>query len=485
MSKSIFIIFTILLCLLASCGQQQSPTGFDSPALPSEDLDNTNPQLSGTEVISAQLNLFVGFPNGQSVNIHRVTAEWNPLIVTWNSFVDGYSSNIEESYIAPTSGLQNVDVTSLVQSWVDETQPNFGILLGQTTPGFSLQTIFSIETDDRAPFLEIWHYSEGSLVCDTITAQADVFIDEALPDNSNEGSTVLLIAQMMTPGTDKQALIRFDLSDFVDQQLPATIGGQVWNDFNQDGVRDQDESGLPSIVVNLYDCQDNFLFAGVTDDDGTYLFADLSTSSYVVEFVAPDGYLFSPLGQAVDDTLNSDADPATGRTSCIEVDEGEFASSWSAGLYIPTDSDDPDDPDDPGCTRGKGYWKNHAGFGPQGDELSDLLPISLGITGGDKSLSVEDAITAVEVLAMKTYGLPKNGITKLYAQLLAAKLNIASGADAEIVAATIDEADAFLADHDWLEWEELDCATRQIVLVWKDILQSYNNGEIGPGSCEK
>jgi hypothetical protein len=484
MTKSAFVIFAILLCLSASCGLQQSPTGSDSPALPSEDLDNTNSQLSGTEVLSANLSLFVGFASGKTVNVHRITAEWDPLTITWNNFAGGFSTYIEDSFTTLTSGRQNMDMTTLVQSWVDETQPNFGILLDQASPGFSPQIVSSLEAGSLAPFLVICHNSEGSLVCDTIAAQADVFIDEAQPDYPKDGSTSLLVAQMMTPGSDKQALIRFDLPDYVDQQLPSTIGGQVWNDVNQDGVRDQNESGLPSVVVNLYDCQDNFLFAGVTDDVGAYLFADLSASSYVVEFVAPDGYLFSPPGQGVDDTLNSDADPATGRTMCIDVVEGEVASFWSTGLYIPIDLDDPDDPDDFGCTRGKGYWKNHAGFGPQLDEISVLLPVLLGTTGGDKSLSVEDAKTAVEVLAMKTYGSPKNGITKLYAQLLAAKLNIASGADAEIVAATIDEADAFLADHDWLEWEELDRAIRHIVLEWKDILQSYNNGEIGPGCCE-
>lgn len=478
MSKSVFVISAILLLLVAGCGRQQSPMGAGDAALRHEGTGNTQAQLSGTEVLSAELNLFVAFPNGQPVNVHRVTNDWDPVTVTWNSFAGGYSSNVDGSFATVQSGWQSVDITVLAQGWVDETLPNLGVLLDQAAPGFSPQIISSTETGSLAPFLVICHDSGGGVVCDTVVAQADVFIDETAPDNPTEGNTVLQVAQMMTPGAEKQALIRFAMPDFVDQQLPASIAGVVWHDVNEDGVHDQDEQGLPSVAVNLYDCSDSFLFAAITDDDGAYLFADLSAGSYLVEFVAPDGYLFSPPGQAVDDSLDSDADPASGRTVCIEVIEGEDASFWSAGLYVPTD------PDDPGCTRGKGYWKNHAGLGPQLDELSDLLPISLGTDAGDRSLHVDDVRTAVDVLAMRTYGSPRNGITKLYAHLLAAKLNIAAGADAEKVATTINEADAFLADRSWVDWKELDRSARHAVSVWKAIFESYNNGEIGPGSCE-
>jgi len=38
-----------------------------------------------------------------------------------------------------------------------------------------------------------------------------------------------------------------------------------------------------------------------------------------------------------------------------------------------------------GCTRTIGYWKTHAGFGPQADGLSAHLPIWLGTPGGASS----------------------------------------------------------------------------------------------------
>ncbi len=136
-----------------------------------------------------------------------------------------------------------------------------------------------------------------------------------------------------------------------------------------------------------------------------------------------------------------------------------------------------------GCTLTIGYWKNHAGFGPQPDVVSELLPVTLG-TGSGKSVFVTSAAYAVKILSFGL-GDPSNGITKLYAQLLAAKLNIANGADGSAVATTIANADAFLAGKDYLAWASLNKNDRAKVLTWMTTLDNYNNGLIGPGHCTK
>ncbi|UCD16728.1 MAG: DNRLRE domain-containing protein [Candidatus Zixiibacteriota bacterium] len=142
------------------------------------------------------------------------------------------------------------------------------------------------------------------------------------------------------------------------------------------------------------------------------------------------------------------------------------------------------EPPSEGCTNTIGYWKNHAGFGPQDDMVTALLPIWLGNDGGLKSLAVTDAGIAVDVLKMKTYGDPSNGITKLYAQLLGAKLNIANGASYGDVADIISDADDFLADHDYMDWAGLSEEQQEMVLDWMEMLDDYNNGDIGPGHCD-
>ena len=137
-----------------------------------------------------------------------------------------------------------------------------------------------------------------------------------------------------------------------------------------------------------------------------------------------------------------------------------------------------------GCTNTIGYWKTHAGFGPQEDDLSQYLPIWLGTANGDKSLYVDNALMAVNILKEKTFGFPDNGITKLYAQMLAAKLNMAAGADHFDIAEALADADAFLADHDWTDWGNLSGDDKDFVLMLQGTFDDYNNGFIGPGHCE-
>ncbi|MCM2272767.1 MAG: DNRLRE domain-containing protein [candidate division Zixibacteria bacterium] len=141
------------------------------------------------------------------------------------------------------------------------------------------------------------------------------------------------------------------------------------------------------------------------------------------------------------------------------------------------------DPPQEGCSHTIGYWKTHAGFGPQADEVTQYLPIWLGTAAGAKSRLVNTAQLAVDYLSQNVYGTPKNGITKLYAQLLGAKLSIADGADATDIAATIAAADAFLAANDYSDWNGLSKAQKALVLSWHDTLDAYNNGMIGPGHC--
>jgi hypothetical protein len=139
-------------------------------------------------------------------------------------------------------------------------------------------------------------------------------------------------------------------------------------------------------------------------------------------------------------------------------------------------------PPDNGCTLTIGYWKNHDGSGPQDDEVTQYLPIWLGTANGAKSVKVEDTTDSHKILEQDWYsGGSDNGLNKLLAQLLAAKLNIANGASAEAVDDVISDADAFLATHD--DWDDLTSEQQNQVLSWHGALDAYNNGDTGPGHC--
>jgi hypothetical protein len=135
-----------------------------------------------------------------------------------------------------------------------------------------------------------------------------------------------------------------------------------------------------------------------------------------------------------------------------------------------------------GCTKTLGYWKNHAGGTKKTDAVSPLLPLWLGTADGEKSVQVTTAEQAVEILAKREDA--SNGINKLYAQLLAAKLNIRRGADDSIVARLIAAADLFLARMSGSQWAALQANDRRSVLNWAEFLDDFNNGTVGPGHCD-
>ena len=94
---------------------------------------------------------------------------------------------------------------------------------------------------------------------------------------------------------------------------------------------------------------------------------------------------------------------------------------------------------------------------------------------------MNDAVEAKNYLDRQ--GNSSNGINRLYAQLLAAKLNILNGACDNAVEGTIAAADSFLAEHGSSDWASLCDEERHDVNEWKGILDCYNNGIIGPGHC--
>jgi len=124
----------------------------------------------------------------------------------------------------------------------------------------------------------------------------------------------------------------------------------------------------------------------------------------------------------------------------------------------------PPPPPPGGCSYTQGFWKTHPEAWPV-DQLTlgnvvytkaQLLDIFNASPKGDKTL----------ILAH---------------QLIAAKLNVANGADDTDIASTISAADAWLiangpvgnGNKDWNGGETL-----------SNTLDAYNNGEIGPGHCD-
>ena len=115
----------------------------------------------------------------------------------------------------------------------------------------------------------------------------------------------------------------------------AALGDFVWNDLNANGIQDSGEPGISGVTVNLLDSTLTQIATTTTIAGGAYSFTNLVPGTYSVEFVAPGGYTFSPANQGVNDNVDSDAIPATGRTGPYTLASGETNNSVDAGLYQP------------------------------------------------------------------------------------------------------------------------------------------------------
>ena len=127
--------------------------------------------------------------------------------------------------------------------------------------------------------------------------------------------------------------LNIDAGMFISGTKPAGIGNYVWYDNDRDGLQDEDEHGFAGVTVELYDSTGTVLIASVkTDADGYYAFSGLIPGDYIVKFDVPSGYRLTDRNQGNDDSLDSDANPSTGKTGIITVAAGEIVTHADAGL---------------------------------------------------------------------------------------------------------------------------------------------------------
>jgi hypothetical protein len=116
----------------------------------------------------------------------------------------------------------------------------------------------------------------------------------------------------------------------------ASLGDFVWNDLNQNGQQDAGEPGVGGVTVRLFKCDNTFVSQTTTSNVGFYQFTNLvANMQYFVEFSSlPAGFQFTQKDAAADN-IDSDANPANGRTDCTFLSPGENDNSIDAGVFQP------------------------------------------------------------------------------------------------------------------------------------------------------
>jgi len=116
------------------------------------------------------------------------------------------------------------------------------------------------------------------------------------------------------------------------------IGSFVWIDANENGLQDAGESGLDGVTVKVYDGSGTLMATTTTathdGQSGRYVFEGLSPGDYQVEFLLPSttDYEFTAKSAGADPTIDSDADPVTGKTAVFPLALGEENLAVDAGI---------------------------------------------------------------------------------------------------------------------------------------------------------
>ncbi|HMO50502.1 MAG TPA: SdrD B-like domain-containing protein [Kiritimatiellia bacterium] len=110
------------------------------------------------------------------------------------------------------------------------------------------------------------------------------------------------------------------------------ISGRVWNDLNEDGIRDPGEPPIESVFITLYDTLTNFVEATASEPDGTYAFTNLSVGNYLIGFIPPPGFTITLQNQGGDDNFDSDISQTNSLTDLIAF-SGTAITNVDAGFY--------------------------------------------------------------------------------------------------------------------------------------------------------
>jgi len=124
----------------------------------------------------------------------------------------------------------------------------------------------------------------------------------------------------------------------------AAVGNRIWVDENRNGLQDTGEIGFPGVTVRLYSATGTLLQEVQADDQGIYNFESLDPGDYFIEFVPPSSYVLTAQKVGSDDEVDSDIDPATGRTVTFTLVAFETNPRFDLGIFAPTSLDPGQEP---------------------------------------------------------------------------------------------------------------------------------------------
>ncbi len=174
----------------------------------------------GSTVNSAIFSVYEIGVSNQTVYLRRVTADWGELSVTINSLGSNWDPAVVGSFVTDSVGWKTVDLTGLVQAWVNGTYPNYGFLMmmDPTSPAVQYRSSEYIAYGgiiEQRPKLEIWYTTPAGVsqyvMIQRPGAAQDGVADAAIRDFINHGAEPALTTGYYN-GIEKWSIIRFNFT---------------------------------------------------------------------------------------------------------------------------------------------------------------------------------------------------------------------------------------------------------------------------------
>jgi hypothetical protein len=108
-----------------------------------------------TTVTNATLRIYQKDSYSQLIEIFRIIQPWSESTVTWDT-MPNHSSSVWASFdgVFAVPSIRDIDVTALVQDWVNGISPNYGFLLMSSSGSGDIQ-FASRESSDPHPELVV------------------------------------------------------------------------------------------------------------------------------------------------------------------------------------------------------------------------------------------------------------------------------------------------------------------------------------------